>query len=179
MRRSDRWVGAVCAVLFGASCSSDGDGPAAASCPPVLAASDAVVSIERAVEAVDAELGGPQAFFEVTTTAQITNVFVAVDDASAVVAYVWFDGELQAPAPREDGASGNVFSAADLDLDPSTFLATVEDDLPNTSIGAVSVVGDGDGAAYVLAGCSQAGGLLDIVVTGDGAIVSVDPVGPT
>lgn len=139
-------------------------------------APDFVLAVVEAVEAVDDELGGPQRYFEVTSNAQFTNVFVAVADATAVDAYVFIDGELQPPAPRQGGASGNTFSAADVDFDPSLVLSGATQDLPESDIDAISVIGNGVGATYVLAATSPEGGFLDIVVGPEGQVFSVDPV---
>ena len=136
-----------------------------------------VGQIVPAVEAVEAELGAPQRYFEVTANAQFVNVFVAVDDETAAVAYLFTDGELQPPAPKREGAAGKTFGADDIEFDESSVFEQVAEQLPSTSVNAFSVYGDGVGATYVIGGRSAAGGLLDIVVQADGQVVSVDPVG--
>ncbi len=162
----------------GSSAPSDITEPAAVSSAPRpdVPAPQFVLDVLDALAAVEDELGGPQVFFEVTANAQFTNVFVAVDDATAAVPYAYLDGELQPPAPTQQGASGNTFVAADVDFEPDRVLSGVATDLPDTQIDAISVYGDGFGATYVLRATSGAGGFLDIVVGADGTIFSVDPI---
>ena len=177
------------ATLFVVGCSSgedvtpaggevtiapSGTGSTDSSLPRVPA--DFVGEIRPAIAAVEAELGGPQRYFEVTANGRFVNLFVAVDDATAAVPYLYVDGELQPPAPAQEGASGNTFVAADLDFDESTLLDRLVEELPNTQIEALSVYGDGVGATYVVGGRSSVGGMLDIVITSDGGVVSVDPI---
>ena len=139
-----------------------------------------MADIEAAVDAVDAERGAAQQYFEVTANPQLTNVFVAVDDATAAVPYVFVDGELQAPAPRLEGASGFTFGAADVDIDESRVLSQVEAEVPGASIVALSVEGgsveSGSAVRYVVSAQSDRGGFLDITVSGDGRILAVDPL---
>lgn len=129
-----------------------------------------------AIDAVEAEIGTGQEFFEVTANEQFTNVFVAVDDATAAVAYAFVDGELQPPAPKQDGAEGNTFTRDDVSFDPEAVIAGVRAELPESTVDAISVYGDGAGATYVVAVTSAAGGFLDVVVGPDGQVFSVDPV---
>ena len=198
-RRSVAAVGATFALVIAlAGCSDEGgDAPGSAAGAPTSAepgapapgasegegptgtAPEAAValaaSIRPALDAVEAELGAGQRYFEVTATAQLTNVFVAVDDATAVVAYAYLDGELQAPAPRRDGASGSTFGAGDVELDPATVLAGVAGELPSATIESLSVYGSPSGVTYVALARSEAGGLLDVELAADGRVLAVDP----
>jgi hypothetical protein len=134
-----------------------------------------VSDIAAAAAAVDAALGGPQEFFEITATPQLTNVFVAIDGGTAAVPYIFLDGELQAPAPRIDGAAGQTFTAEAIDFDEATVLDGVENDLPNATIDAFSVEGGPGGfVRYVVSARSEQGGVLDIVVAPSGAVIEVD-----
>ena len=135
-----------------------------------------VDDVVAAIDAVEAELGADQQFFEVTANAQFTNVFVAVDGATAAVAYAYVDGALESPAPKQSGAEGRTFGRDDVDFDPDLIVTGVSSDLPASSVDAISVYGDGVGATYVLAVTSAAGGFLDVVVGPQGQVFSVDPV---
>ncbi|NND73887.1 MAG: hypothetical protein HKN44_02670 [Ilumatobacter sp.] len=164
MSRRPAIAAALVAVALG--CSSD---PA----PSEPLAAD----VRAAVAAVEAARGGPQEFFEVTATPQLTNVFVAIDDAGAAVPYVYLDGELQPPAPRLDGAAGHTFTADALDFDDATVLSGVRSDLPAATIDAFSVEGTAGGfVRYVVSVRSEQGGVLDVVVAPRGAVVEVNPL---
>ena len=140
---------------------------------------DFVMNVFDAIDAVEDELaqpvGGDVQYFEITSNAQFTNVFVAVDDATAAVAYVYVDGMLQDPAPKQP-AEGRTFGRSDVQFDPNLVLSNVSAELPDSTVDAISVYGTGAGAAYVLAASSSVGGFLDIEVGPTGQIFAVDPV---
>ena len=104
-------------AVTGVACSDDDDGGGANV--------GFVVDIPSAVDAVEAEMGANQDYFEVTATPQLTNVFVAIDDATAAVSYLFVDGELQPLAPTLTGASGFTFTAEAIDFDEDSILGAV------------------------------------------------------
>lgn len=134
-----------------------------------------VADIRSAVDAVEAEMGAGQDYFEVTATQQLTNVFVAIDDATAAVPYLFVDGELQPPAPTLTGASGFTFSADAIDFDEDSVLDAVTRELPDASIESLSVEGgDGGTVRYVVSVRSEVGGSLDVTVGPDGSVLAVE-----
>jgi hypothetical protein len=136
-----------------------------------------VSAIAPAIEAIEAELGPDQEFFEVTANRQLVNLFVAVDDATAAVPYLFLDGELQPPAPKLTGASGFTFRGDAVDFDESSILAAVTEELPESSVEALSIEGGaGDVVRYVVSMLSPEGGVLAVTVSADGAILEVDPL---
>jgi hypothetical protein len=136
-----------------------------------------VADVRPAIEAVEAELGSGQEYFEVTATPQLVNLFVAIDGATAAVPYVYLDGELQPPAPALTGASGFTFTVDAVDVDEATILDAVRAELPDSTIEALSIEGgDGGVVRYVISTRSPEGGRLDVTVAADGAVLEVDPV---
>ena len=159
-------------VLFGAACGGNDDGGDGGD-----GESGFVSGIRPAIEAVEAELGAGQQYFEVTANQQVVNLFVAVDDATAAVPYVYLDGALQPPAPALTGASGFTFGADAVDFDEDSILDAVTDELPESTIEALSVEGgEGGIVRYVIAMLSPEGGRLDVTVGPDGTVLAVDPV---
>jgi hypothetical protein len=136
-----------------------------------------VADIRPAIEAVEAELGAGQEFFEVTANELVTNLFVAVDDATAAVPYVFLDGELQPPAPKLTGASGFTFSADAVDFDEDSILDAVNEELPESTIETLSIEGgEGGVVRYVVSTLSPEGGRLEVTVAPDGTVLAVDPL---
>jgi len=158
-------------ALVGVACGGDDDGG------EVGADDGFVAAVRPAIEAIEAELGAGQQFFEITANQQVINVFVAVDGATAAVPYVFLDGALQAPAPTLTGASGFTFTADAVDFDEGSILDAVTAELPDSTIEALSIEGgDGGIVRYVVATLSPGGGRLDVTVSSDGAVLEVDPV---
>ena len=171
MRRGlgESWL--VAAVALAASVTACGGDDTAGS------GTDFVENIQASIEAVEAERGPGQDFFEVTATPQLANVFVAIDDATSAVPYVYLDGELEPPAPALSGVSGFTFVADQIEFDESAILSQIAEEVPDSTIESLSVEGGQDGTVrYVASVRSAAGGYLDVTVSPDGAVMAVDPV---
>jgi hypothetical protein len=152
--------------LLGA-CGDDDEPPAAL---PLVG------EIAPAVAAVEAELGGPQDYFEVNATPQLVNLFVATDAGSTATAYVYLDGELQPPAPPGQVAGGATFRAEALDFDPDLVFSGIAEELGDPTVTQFVVVGGPGGAVqYSAFVTSSEGGVLDVLLGPDGAVLGVDP----
>ena len=135
-----------------------------------------VTAIAPAIAAVEAEVGGPQDYFEVNATPQLVNVFVATDDGATATAYVYLDGELQPPAPPRDVAGGSTFRAEAVDFDPDAVFNGIADELGGPTVTQFVVVGGPGGAVqYSAFVVSSEGGVLDVLLGPDGAVLGVDP----
>ncbi|HEX4982694.1 MAG TPA: hypothetical protein VFV63_13400 [Ilumatobacteraceae bacterium] len=134
-----------------------------------------VAGIAPAIAAVETELGGPQDYFEANATPQLVNVIVATDGGSTATAFVYLDDALQPPAPPE-AADGETFRAADLDFDADAVLTGIADELGESTITQFVVVGGpGDAVQYSAFVTSSAGGVLDVLLGPDGAVLGVNP----
>jgi hypothetical protein len=134
-----------------------------------------VDQIAPAMAAVEAELGGPQQYFEVNATPSIVNLFVATDGGATVTPYAYFDGVLEPPAPG-GSASGETFGAAEVTFDPDAVLDQISTDLPESTVTQFVVLGGaGDAVQYEADVLSAQGGVLRVVLGPDGAVLAVDP----
>jgi hypothetical protein len=135
-----------------------------------------VDDIALAIAAVEAELGGPQEYFEINATPQLVNLFVASDDKSTTTPYVYLDGELQPPAPRRDVAGGETFDAAALEFDPDTIFTPIAEELDQPDVTQFVIVGGpGDVVQYSAYVASSAGGILYVLLGPDGTVLGVEP----
>lgn len=175
-------VALVLAVVLAAAACSDDESTsttttsalAPAECParePTLR----VDLIDEAVAAVETELGGAQQYFEINATDLLVNVFVALDDATRVQAFVFLQGELNDQAPQQ--AEGSTFAADEVDIDPQRVTSCVTDELPTSTPTAFEIIAGPDGTpSYSLIVDSDVGGQLIVAVDGDGRVLAVDPV---
>ena len=174
-------LSAAVAAMLGCSDSKSSDGTNAANLTtttgapiPVGEAPLLVEQIRPAIAAVEAELGGPQQYFEVNATPTLVNVFVAAKGATEAIAYIYQAGVLQAPAQPES-AHGPTFSSAEPSFDETTVLANVVGSLPDSTLRGFSAVGvEGGGVSYVVTVESPRGGSLEVMVGPTGAILGTN-----
>jgi hypothetical protein len=158
---------AVTILVGGVACGGDDDTPASPR--------PAVELLAPAVEALEAELGGPQEYFEINVDERLVNLFVADDDGTSVVPYLFLDGELQPPAPAQPVVEGTTFAATAIDVDPDTVLDMVAVELPTATMRRFVVLVGPEGALrYEVFVQSVQGGQLAVLVTGDGEVLGVE-----
>ncbi|CAB4365325.1 unannotated protein [freshwater metagenome] len=131
--------------------------------------------IPLAIAAIEAQLGGPQQYFEINATAKLVNLFVALNNGAIAQSWVFVGGELSA---REgEAASGGTFAATGLDFDPALVFSKVREQLPGATLDSFYIHGDGQGhLLYGVLLTSAQGGGLDVVLGPKGEVKSVDPV---
>ena len=155
-----------------ATTGSDGsDASVAPLLPPPI-----VDQVAAAVDALETELGGPQQFFEINATAQLINLFVALNNGAVVQPWLYVDGTLTS-SEGQAVESGGTFTADLLDFDAATIFSKLEAEVPGATIESFYIHGDSQG--HVLYGTfvtSSRGGALEIILGADGAVKSVDPV---
>ncbi len=175
------------AVVF-AACSS-GNGPAGGSTDtstvssgtaPAGTGGDAnalprVDLIIPAVHALEAELGGPQQYFEINTTSKLVNLIIAVNNGTLAQTWLYLDGRLS--SKDAEPATGHTFAASALTFDPAAVVAQVHRDLPDSTLDFFYVLGGADGSVqYKVDVSSPQGGQLEVVLGPDGKVIEVDPL---
>lgn len=157
----------LAAVVLVGACGDDGDGDVAG---PLVG------EIGPAIEAIEAELGGPQEYFEIFADLNKVSVWVAMDEAPTAVQYVWAGGELTQPPNATGDGEGETFVADDLDLDADDVLDQVLDDLGDNVTRFSIIGGEGDIVRYSALVESDRGGILEVVVDADGTILESGPL---
>ena len=167
---SGRWLlitGLLGVALAGCSQESGGD---------VLG----IDAIGQAVEAVRAEVGGEPRFFEINTTADGVNLFIATSRSSGGV----LDGVVQARYTPTGGlvladdvleASGSTFAGSDLDVSGSRVTSSVIRELEDSKLLMfVVTAGTGSEVLFRIIVESARGGRLSVFVAEDGTILGTD-----
>lgn len=170
------------AVLVLASCSGDDDAATTTTASPFGPAECAPASpvllvdqIDEAIAAVEAELGGPQEFFEINATALLVNLFVADVTTETVTPYVYVGGELTSQDPLA-GAQGFTFVAEQIAIDDQRVLSCIVPELPDSSLDVFFVEGADGGVRYTVLTSNDKGGQLTVEVNGQGQVLAVDAV---
>ena len=159
------WVVAGC-VLLTTTCGGDDDDAVR----PVLD------QIAPAIAAVEAELGGPQQYFEINATPQVVNLFVATDDATTVTPYVYVGGELASTGRAGDGGGGDVRGRrARRSTRRRSSTGSPTSCRTPTSCCSRSSAARAAPCSTRPTVQSEAGGTLEVVLDPDGTVRSVDP----
>lgn len=176
-------------TAVGGEAATGGTAPAA---PTGAATSDApcapedrppvqVDVVATAVAALEDELGGPAAFFEINATPALVNLFVAgraADGTQQVTPYVFVDGALRAEQPRP--AEGIAFPAAALTFDPARVLSCVTAELAESTVVVFFAQGAASGEVKLSVLLeSRQGGQLLVDVAPDGQVLAVDALEPS
>ena len=165
-RRATAVIVMISALIGTTACSSSSSKKSAIS--PLR-----VEMIPAAIAALEKQLGGPQQYFEINATPTLVNLFVATDNATKAVAYV-YAGALQSPAAPTT-AHGNTFVAGAISFDKDHVLAKVVKQLPTSQFETFAITGAPTGPPrYLVTVRSAQGGELDISVLGNGDIVAAE-----
>jgi hypothetical protein len=145
-----------------------------------------VQDIAPAVTALEAELGGPQDYFELDATALGVTLWVAGtaagdDDAATTATPYLYVGDKVASNGAAQPAQGQTFTAADaLTFDADRVLDDVAGDLADSTIDSFSIVGSADtGVQFAVVVASDRGGEISVQVDGEGRVIAADVPLPT
>jgi hypothetical protein len=153
-------------VWFGLAAACGGDDAGTGSPAPV------VDEIDDAFDAVAAVLDEEPRYFEVAADLDLVRMFVATDDGA--VAYEYVDGDLSEPSEPIPGASGATFASSAVDLDPDRIWDGLRDELDDPTIVDLAIQGGADGSVvYDATVLSDSGGVLLVLLAGDGAVLAV------
>ncbi len=128
--------------------------------------------IAPAIAVTDAHYGSPQRYFEISADQQRVSLIVATagGDAEQVV----FCDENRFGPPESLGpADGATFSGDDVEFDAERVLSGIDDELDDPDIVDFVVQGAPDGVLYDATIVSDAGGVLLVLLSGDGEVLAV------
>lgn len=158
-RLGHRWLAA--GLLCVGACGGSGE---TAEVPEIVA------EIGPALEALDPATE----LFQVSGTP--TGVELVVSDDAGALGYTYSDGKLSDGDPL-GAAAGLTFLPADVEFDPEHVLDGVTDELDDPVITRFEVLAGPGGVVYSALVLSDAGGVLQIDLSADGAVQSVSPLG--
>lgn len=177
-------IAAVTLLLTGA-CSDDDDDSITDGSVPVNEAlcldADAaerprVELIEPALGLVDELYGSPREYLEVSADRRRVSVIVATDEDTAEQVFYCGDAGYAGPEPFDTAAASfdDPFPAAAVDIDDDALFDDIYADLDDPDIVDFAVTGAGGGEVlYDAAVESDAGGILLVLLSGDGEILAV------
>lgn len=157
-------VGALALVL--AACGGSRDG--SESPGPV------VELIPDAIAAVEDHYGAPQQYFEISAGLDAVGFVVAVDGATlAEQGSYGADGAFIVPESVGE-ASGETFTADQIDVDPDRIFVPLRDELDDPVIVDLAIQGGpNDTVVYDATIASEGGGVLLVLLGPDGTILGV------
>ena len=134
----------------------------------------AVDLIPEAIAAVEEHYGAPQEYFEVSAGLDAVGFVVAVDGATAAEQGSYdAGGGLTAPVPVGE-ASGETFTADEIDVDPDRIFVRLREELDDPVIVDLAIQGGpGDDVVYDATIATEGGGVLLVLLGPDGAIRGV------
>jgi hypothetical protein len=172
--------GAAMSGCSGSDSTSPSTNPPTTTAAPIPAGQAPVLleQIRPAVAALEAQLGGPQRYFEINATPTLINLFVASADQTQAIAYVYQAKALQPPADAQP-ASGPTFTAAEMTFDETKVMALTVAQLPKSTFLRFAVTGvAGGGVHYTIATLSELGNEFDVLVGPTGNVVGTDQLTP-
>lgn len=111
--------------------------------------------------------------FQVSGTPE--GVELVVSDDGEAVGYTYVDGLLSTP-DQLGAATGLTFLPADVGFDPAHVLDGVTDELDDPVVTRFEVIAGPQGVVYSALVLSDAGGVLQVDLSADGAVQSVSPL---
>jgi len=162
-------VAVVVALL--PACGGDDDPPSTTTSTTVLAVDDVV----PAIAAVEAARGGAQQYTEINVNADGVSLFV-LDASGQELAYFYGNGALQDPgAPTPSTGAPFTLDAVDRGVAP-TLVRETQERFPGAEVTALALVSTPDtGLTWALKSRSPRGGVLNVLYSPNGELVSVSP----
>jgi hypothetical protein len=128
--------------------------------------------IAPAIAVTDAHYGSPQRYFEISADRQRVSLIVATESGDAEQVVVCDEGRFGPPVSLGP-AEGATFSGDDVDVDAGRVLSGLDSELDDPNIVDFAVRGTTDGVLYDATIVSDAGGVLLVLLSGDGEVLAV------